>query len=231
MAKYTELLSEYIEHGGELPAVFDTIKGFTDLFIGKYCDKEIGFETPILFEIKLNAKANIVIPAYAQRIEELKQAHESLFKPVKERTKSGQIQREYGEQNSVDTETKTGEIKRGGTDTRTITNADHAHNEYDMPYVEQNEPTALTRKTVDVGYIDKEALEKNDNESYNNYEDKRTIKAEKHTDTESYNNYKETESGYTASEAQALYTALQNDIYNIIDTCLNEFQNLFMQVY
>ena len=68
MAKYTELFAEYLESGGELPAAFDEIVGFKDLFIGNFIDKEIGFETEVLFAIKLETKANIVIPVYAERI-------------------------------------------------------------------------------------------------------------------------------------------------------------------
>ena len=42
MAKYTELFAEYLESGGELPAAFDEIYGFKDLFIGHFFDKENG---------------------------------------------------------------------------------------------------------------------------------------------------------------------------------------------
>lgn len=72
MTKYTELFSEWLAtEGNALPAVFSQIEGFDDLFVAEYCDKEIGFETPDLFNIKLQARANIVIPEYAQRIENL----------------------------------------------------------------------------------------------------------------------------------------------------------------
>lgn len=71
MAKYTELLSEYLERGGQLPAAFSQIEGFNDLFIGTYCDREIGFETPVLFEIKLNTRAELVVPLYVQQIAEI----------------------------------------------------------------------------------------------------------------------------------------------------------------
>ena len=68
MAKYTELLSEYIEEGGELPPLFDTIEGFSDLFLGEYADREIGFETPALFALKLNYTAALVITPYYKRL-------------------------------------------------------------------------------------------------------------------------------------------------------------------
>ena len=71
MAKYTMLLAEYLQKGGQLPASFSLIQGFEDLFIAKYCDKEIGFETDELFRIKLEYKANLLIPMYKQRIDML----------------------------------------------------------------------------------------------------------------------------------------------------------------
>ena len=71
MAKYTMLLAEYLQKGGQLPASFSLIQGFEDLFIAKYCDKEIGFETDGLFRIKLEYKANLLIPMYKQRIDML----------------------------------------------------------------------------------------------------------------------------------------------------------------
>ena len=71
MAKYTMLLAEYLQKGGQLPASFSLIQGLEDLFVAKYCDHEIGFETDELFRIKLEYKANLLIPMYKQRIDML----------------------------------------------------------------------------------------------------------------------------------------------------------------
>lgn len=68
MAKYTLLLSEYLKDGFSLPSSFSLIDGFKEAFIGKYCDKEIGFETEELFQIKLEARANLVMQNYADKI-------------------------------------------------------------------------------------------------------------------------------------------------------------------
>ena len=68
MAKYTMLLAEYLQKGGQLPASFSLIQGFEDLFIAKYCDKEIGFETDELFRIKLEYTANLIMQSYADKI-------------------------------------------------------------------------------------------------------------------------------------------------------------------
>lgn len=84
MAKYTETFAEYLKNGAELPAVFDDIEGFTDLFIAHFCDKEIGFETEILFKIKLEAAAEIHIPFYKKKIEMYENALSKINNPVKE---------------------------------------------------------------------------------------------------------------------------------------------------
>ena len=70
MAKYTMLLADYLARGGALPSSFALIEGFEDAFIARYCDHEIGFETDALFAIKLEAKANLIMQAYADRIAE-----------------------------------------------------------------------------------------------------------------------------------------------------------------
>ena len=97
MARYTELLSEYIENGGSLPAVFDQIENFTELFTLKYADYEIGFETPSLFELKLNGLAELKIPAYKERIEDLQALEALALTGNKTRIKTGAIDRNYGE--------------------------------------------------------------------------------------------------------------------------------------
>ena len=62
MAKYTETLGEYLASGHSLPTVFADITNFDTYFLARYIDREIGFETEDLFEIKLEGKANIIIP-------------------------------------------------------------------------------------------------------------------------------------------------------------------------
>ena len=65
MARYTELFAEYLENGGGMPAVFNdvTVNGepLADIFTAYYAAREIGFETPALFELKFNALAAILI--------------------------------------------------------------------------------------------------------------------------------------------------------------------------
>ena len=67
MAKYTMLLNDYVRQGFSLPS-FEEIDGFSDLFFATFCDREIGFETPQLFEIKLAARAKLVMPYYEEDV-------------------------------------------------------------------------------------------------------------------------------------------------------------------
>lgn len=75
MAKYTMLLQEYLANGGALPSSFALINGFGDLFKKHYCDKEIGFETELLFAMKLEEYADIYMQAYADKIQRLASAY------------------------------------------------------------------------------------------------------------------------------------------------------------
>ena len=76
MAKYTMLLAEYLERGGQLPASFSLIQGFEDIFKKHYCDKEIGFETELLFFMKLDEKADLYMQLYADKLTRLAHAYD-----------------------------------------------------------------------------------------------------------------------------------------------------------
>ena len=55
--------------GGVLPsASFALISGFEDIFKERFAGSEIGFETEALFALRLDAKAKIVMPVYADKI-------------------------------------------------------------------------------------------------------------------------------------------------------------------
>lgn len=68
MAKYTETFAEYVESGFEMPEEFALVEGFEDIFKMHFFDKEIGFETEAIFAMKLQEKATLYIPLYADRI-------------------------------------------------------------------------------------------------------------------------------------------------------------------
>lgn len=180
MAKYTELLAEYLENGGELPAVFNQIQGFKELFISEYCDSEIGFETPTLFTIKLNARAELVIPAYLERITALNDALSNLTNPTKTHVKTGAIRREYGERTS-------------GTAEQPMNVLPATPNAFDNP-------ASVTTEL-------------------------------QHTDTETYQELTDKEAGYTPAEAEALYKALESQVFILQRELLKEFKNLFMVIY
>lgn len=88
MAKYTELFAEYLESGGVLPAAFADIEGFEDLFVARYCDKEIGFETEQLFQIKLEERAAIIIPEYVKRLSATSAAWLAVTNPERKQTRT-----------------------------------------------------------------------------------------------------------------------------------------------
>lgn len=71
MAKYTETLAEYLDNGNSLPTSFSIITGFEDLFKHYYCDKEIGFETELLFFMKLDMTAELNMQRYKDKIDRL----------------------------------------------------------------------------------------------------------------------------------------------------------------
>lgn len=117
MARYTELLSEWLEAGGELPPSFATIQGFEELFIGEYIDHEIGYETPGLFDIKMNHYAELYIPPYRDRIDQLKLAQQELLSPTKVHIKTGAIQRDEGIVTHKDWELPTVKKNEDGSET------------------------------------------------------------------------------------------------------------------
>lgn len=98
MANYTELYIDYVKNGHNAPSSFSLIQGFEDLFLQKFCDREIGYETEALFEIKLDAKAKMVMQDYADRISKLASAWAKFDTPAKTIYESSQDTSNMGEQ-------------------------------------------------------------------------------------------------------------------------------------
>ena len=76
MASYTEYFYEYIENGNEMPSNFDGVpslngKTFKEIFRTHFNAYEIGLETETLFKERLQAKADVVIPYYVDKITKL----------------------------------------------------------------------------------------------------------------------------------------------------------------
>ena len=103
MAKYTMTLNDYLRQGFSLPS-FDSIPGFGDLFLATYCDREIGFETPQLFEIKLKARASLVLPYYQKKIELQGKWQGLLMEPSKTSTFDESVTTNVGQQHNTATE-------------------------------------------------------------------------------------------------------------------------------
>ena len=103
MAKYTMLLNDYVRQGFSLPS-FEEIEGFSDLFFATFCDREIGFETPQLFEIKLAARAKLVMPYYVLKIQLQNKYLGLLNAPVKTTYFEEDVRANLGEQKSSITE-------------------------------------------------------------------------------------------------------------------------------
>ena len=114
-AEHTEFFSEYIANNGgaenALPSLFDKVPNITiddevttfkDAFILNFCDREIGFETEELFALKLESRAELVLPFYINKLKQLA----SIDYINAKRTES-------------ETRTSTGNITDGGKDTNT----------------------------------------------------------------------------------------------------------------
>lgn len=101
MARYTELFAEWLENGGKMPAVFDNVEvegePLADIFIAYYAAREIGFETPELFELKFNALAAILINDLIAGLQAYSGALMTMDDPTDTHIKTGAIKREYGE--------------------------------------------------------------------------------------------------------------------------------------
>ena len=81
---HTELFTQYIANNGgaeqALPSLFDNVPNITiddevttfkDAFILNFCDREIGFETEELFALKLESRAELVLPFYINKLKQL----------------------------------------------------------------------------------------------------------------------------------------------------------------
>ena len=112
---HTELFTQYIANNGgaenALPSLFDKVPNITiddevttfkDAFILNFCDREIGFETEELFSLKLESRAELVLPFYINKLKQLA----SIDYINAKRTES-------------ETRTTTGNITDGGKDTNT----------------------------------------------------------------------------------------------------------------
>lgn len=225
MAKYTELFSEYLERGGQLPASFALIDGFEDLFKLHYCDKEIGFETEALFFMKLERTARINVPFYADKIRRLASAYAHFDVPAKVRYERGFNQDTQGEQNTRTSNTNV----NGKQDTSTTsTNVNGEQNGYnsELPFdVANASPSMKTHNDAftNTGTGTFHADETTNTGSGTFHADDVINKGERQNETR--------ESGYTPDEAMREVEFLNKEVEPLIQMLLDEFKRLFMQIY
>lgn len=165
MAYFTETYLEWLEDGGQIPASFGLIEGFEKAFENRYCDREIGFETPELFQRKLDLRASEVMPIYSARL-----------------TAFGKL--DY-------------EPKKKNVSNATIGKRKTSMADLPIDAVSSTEPVPSTISATDEA------------------SDSATSEA----------------SGFTPSERIEWEKALLERRTSILQTCLDEFEPLFMQVY
>lgn len=145
MAKYTMLLAEYLQKGGQLPASFALIDGFENLFVARYCDHEIGFETDALFSIKLEYVANLVMQAYADKIATRAFYWTKANNPVKAYYEKTKVKTNLGAQRSVTSigaqENKTTDLPFDDTtaEPNSVSNLGEREDEINQDAVENND--------------------------------------------------------------------------------------------
>lgn len=83
MALYTETLAEWLADGNDLPEDFAKLDGLENAFLGRFATREIGFETPWMFKLKMDAKAAEIVPLYVGRAEALKSAEDGILSGAK----------------------------------------------------------------------------------------------------------------------------------------------------
>lgn len=142
---HTELLTQYIANNGgaenALPALFDKVPNivtdgevttFKDAFILNFCDREIGFETEELFGLKLESRAELVLPFYINKLKQLA----SIDYINAKRTES-------------EKRTNTGNITDGGKDTNTRFKGENPLVDTSLTF---NAKAVTEQETNEIGY-------------------------------------------------------------------------------
>lgn len=238
MAKYTETLGEYLEAGHSLPLIFSQIEDFDKYFLARYIDREIGFETETLFGIKLEGKADLVIPLYKDRIDELNAAITALSTPSFKITKdnTGYYTHNADIQDSG-TEKHERDLQDSGSDDHTLgENTVHGAQSGSRTQLPFNSSTSEpNEKTQTDQYTDNHNITLDKTTYGKKTSDDTDITFGKKVDNdlrhEDHLKEEVTHTGFTTSENLARIGLLQGELINMIDRCLNEFRHLFMQIY
>lgn len=142
---HTELFTQYIANNGgaenALPSLFDKVPNITiddevttfkDAFILNFCDREIGFETEELFALKLESRAELVLPFYISKLKQL--ASIDYIKAKRTETES---------------RTNTGNITDGGKDTNTRFKGENPLIDTSLTF---NAKAVTEQETNEIGY-------------------------------------------------------------------------------
>lgn len=118
---HTELFTEWITNNGgadnALPDIFSKVPNiqnikFSDAFVLNFADREIGFETEALFAVKLEGRAELVIPFYLEKLDKLSQ--------IKFSSALGTEEELYSGKDSDSTTDSNNRSSNGKTDTTNI---------------------------------------------------------------------------------------------------------------
>lgn len=241
------LLAEYLQKGGQLPASFGLIQGFEDLFVARYCDHEIGFETDELFRIKLEYKATLVMQAYADKIATRAFYWTRAENPVKAYYEKTQIKTNLGaRQRTANETTNIGErVKessdttsygaKSGTDATSIGAQENKTTE--LPFdATSAEPNTINNLGARSDSVTKTENAHEDSVSHSETEDASvdTLARSENESAVENNDLRETwkeDNGETIDELIRMLEFLNEDVTTLVEKCLNEFKPLFMAVY
>lgn len=225
MAKYTMLLAEYLQKGGQLPASFGLIDGFEDLFVARYCDHELGFETDALFSIKLEYKANLVMKAYADKIATRAFYWTRAENPVKSYYEKTKIKTNLGAKSKTGSDATSYGAKSITTTTSNTTGAQE-NKTTELPF---DDTTAEPNSVTNLGARSDSG---SNSESESAHSDT-TTRSENESAVEN-NDLRETwkeDNGETMDELIRMLQFLNEDVHTLVEKCLDEFKPLFMGVY
>ena len=239
MAKYTETLYDYVERGNELPAAMTTFNAsFPGMFLAHYCDSEIGFETEEIFTVKLQARAEMVLPFYKSKIINVERALDASFNPEKWHN----VRRDYAEKLNTLTHGLSTTLTHGlsttlthghtVTDSGSNTIGERTSNEYELPI-------SSTTSTPTKMRVDPTSTDRNSNTQTNSGTDTTAntgtdttanTGADTSRDAATFDTEAVTDMGLDTNDSLMIAEAVDK-VVNYMQMAMKEFESLFMGVY
>lgn len=223
MAKYTETLYDYVDRGNELPAAMTAFNAsFPGMFLAHYCDSEIGFETEEIFKVKLEARAEMVLPFYKSKIINVERALDASFNPEKWHN----VRRDYAEKLNTLTHGLSTTLTHGHTvtDSGSNTIGERVSNEYELPISSTTStPTKMT--------VDPTSTDRNSNTQTNTGTDTTAnTGADTSRDAATFDTEAVTDMGLDTNDSLMIAQAVDK-VVNYMQMAMKEFESLFMGVY